>query len=246
MTQAAPLRSGDPSKNLENRHLLILNALIDKLEDEIASRLSELAQFKIGRLNFSFAYRKLGQSEADVRQFAKFVEKSRIKEKRDRYVSHKDLPEKWDDHRLLHIPYSTLVKGVAHALRLMKKVDSIFLGPSAKFLWREMRTKRYDPLYPASVSYLLLPYLYLSREDRLRILKEEAAQGEDIWQEMKTTVDGKTATVLASKKWGVLHLGERLLVLDAYPLNELTSISFGPKDTTNVKAEYDEDVNRDK
>jgi len=180
MSQASHLRSGDPTKDLENRQLLILNALIDKLEDEISARLSELAQFKIGRLNFYFAYQKLGQPETDAKEFARFIEKSRIKEKRDRYISHKDLPEKWKEHRFLSIPYPTLLRGIAHALMLMKKVDAIFLGPRAKYLWREMRKKRYEPLYPASASYLLLPYLRLSKEDRIKILKEEAAQGKQI------------------------------------------------------------------
>jgi len=245
MAQASILRSGDPSKDMENRQLLVLNALVDKLEDEVAARLSELAQFKIGRLNFFFAYQKLGQPEGDVQEFAKFVEKSRIKEKRDRYVSHKDLPEKWEEHRYLMIPYPVLLRGIAHMLGLMKKVDSLFLGPRAKYLWREMRKKRYDPLYPARASYLLLPYLRLSPEDRLQILKEEAAQGDDIWEELKTTIDGEPATIVASKEWGVLNFGSRLLVLHDYPLIELKSISFGSTDTYNVDAEFDDASNGD-
>jgi hypothetical protein len=219
--------------------LQLTYALVDKLEDEIAARLSELSQSKIGRLNFYFAYRKLGLPQTRVKEFAKFIKKSRIKEKRDRYISHKELPERWDDYTLLSIPYETLLRAIAFALRLMKELDAQFLGPRAKYLWKEMRKKRYDPLYPASASYLLLPYLHLSPADRLRILTEEAAAGQPVWEEIDTKIDGKDATILASKEWGILNFGDRLLVLDQYPLIELASINFGEPDKPDVQAEFD-------
>lgn len=238
MAQASRLRTGDLTVDMANRQLLLLDALVDKLEDEIAARLSELAQFRIGRLNFYFAYRKLGEPDADVKQFAQFIAGSRIKEKRDRYISHKDLPEKWEEHRLLLIPYPVLLRGIAYALRLMKHLDSVFLGPRARYLWREMRKRRYEPVYPASVGYLLLPYLRLSPSDRFKILQEEAAQGDDVWEEVETEVNGEPARIFASKEWGILHLGDRLLALDDYPVIELKSITFGTKESFEADAEF--------
>ena len=239
MAQSSQVASGDPAKDMRNRSLGFTNALVDKLEDEIAARLSELSQSKVGRLNFHFAYRKLGLPQTRVNEFAKFVKKSRIKEKRDRFISHKDLPESWENHTFLSIPYRILLRGIASALRLMKQLDSQFLGPRAKYLWKEMRKKRYDPLYPASASYLLLPYLHLSPGDRLRILGEEAAAGQDVWEEVETKIDGKDARLLASKELGILNFGDRLLVLDQYPIIELTRIDFGKADKPDVQAEFD-------
>jgi len=235
--QIISMSSGDTVKDIENHSLLILKALCGKLEDEIASRLSELAQFKIGRLNFYFAFQKLSKSEQDVKRFKEFIVKSRIKEKRDRFISHKNLPAKWDDHEFLILPYSVLVKGVAFALKLMKKVDLYFLGPSAKYLWREMRKKRYVPLYPVKSSYLLLPYLRLSAKQRIQILNQEVVSGENVWQEFETMVNGKTATIFASQKWGILRLGKQIEVLENYPIVNLESISFNFEDISNQEDE---------
>lgn len=238
MAQSSQLASGNPATDMSNRSLRLTYALVDKLEDEIAARLSELSQSRVGRLNFHFASRKLGLPPTPASEFARFIKTSRIKEKRDRYISHKDLPEKWEDYTLLSIPYSTLLRAIAFALRLMKQLDLQFLGPRAKYLWKEMRKKRYDPLYPASASYILLPYLHLSPRDRLRILTEEAASGQDVWERVDTKIDGKDATILASKEWGILNFGNTLLVLDQYPLIELASIDFGEADEPDVHARF--------
>jgi hypothetical protein len=120
MAEAAALRTGEIEKDFENKTLATLHVLEDKLTDEIVARLSELAERKIGRLNFYFAHRKLGALETEVEQFHHYVDKSGIKHKRNHDISHKELPEKWTDHRFVSIPYPTLVKGVVHALRLMK------------------------------------------------------------------------------------------------------------------------------
>jgi hypothetical protein len=173
--QAAPRQAEDPIAILRDPFLFVLDALMERLEDDIAARLSELAQDKVGRLNFAFACHKLGALQPEVRDFSAFVNSSRIKEKRDRYISHKDLPETWDEHRYLHIEYAVLVKGIARALRLMKKLDREYLGPTSVASWREMRKKRYDFSLTPRAGYMLLPYLKLSPDD-LR----SAARGVDL------------------------------------------------------------------
>jgi hypothetical protein len=60
---------------------------------------------------------------------------------------------------------------------IQKKVDRIVLGPSAPYLWREMRKKRYQPMAPARASYVLLPYLRLSDNERVAVAAAEAAEG---------------------------------------------------------------------
>ena len=236
MAQAASLRSGDPTEEMEDRGIRTLDVLINKLTDEIIARLSELAEPKIGRLNFYFAHRKLDALDAEVKCFHRFVEKSRIKEKRNHDISHKQLPERWSDHKEFRIPYPVVVKGVAHALGLMKKIDDAFLGPSARYLWREMRKRRYTPMYPASAGYMLLPHLRLSSQDRLNIVSEEAATGQAILEDIVTCVNGKPTTVRASRKWGILLLDDRMLALDNYPLVELADIHISEVDTANVDA----------
>jgi hypothetical protein len=172
--QADPLRTDDPTEVSRNPFLFVLDALMEKLEDEVAARLSELAQSKIGRLNFYFAHRKLGVLGFEVKAYAALIERSRIKEKRDRYISHKELPETWQEHRYLHIDYAVLLKGIASALRLMKKFDQSYIGPTSTALWHEMRRKRYEFSMPPRVGYMLLPYFRLPPADLHAAFPEDA------------------------------------------------------------------------
>jgi hypothetical protein len=224
MVQANNLKSPTLSDGLSQPELVTPDILSNKLRDEIVARLSELAEQKIGRLTFHFAQVKLGAFEPAVRAFSRFIQANRFEEKRNYDISHKELPEKWSDHKFIHIPYGTLLKGIAMALRLIKKIDRFVLGPSAPCLWREMRKRRYTPMHPPKVGYLLLPHLRLSEQERAKIIIEEAAQGQEVWTDMPTTVDGRPVTVKACRKWGAILLGQQLVMLGEYPLQELASI----------------------
>jgi hypothetical protein len=68
------------------------------------------------------------------------------------------------------------LKGIAKALMLMKEFDKVYLGVRAKFLWYEMRKRRYDFSLPFS-SYLLLPHLKLTEKIRIRIAKLKNRKG---------------------------------------------------------------------
>jgi hypothetical protein len=166
-----------------------------------------------------------------VADFSGYIEKNGFRQKRNQDISHKELPEKWEDHRApLHVPYGTILHAIAGALRLMRRIDRRVLGPSAPYLWREARKRRYKPIVsPPRVGYMLLPHFHLSAEDRIRIVKEEENEGVDVWSEMPTTINGLHTTVLASRKWGVLKFGDRFLALEAYPLVDLAGIQVPPE-----------------
>jgi hypothetical protein len=226
MSSGTRLRSDDISKDLSNPDLAFVYLLNDKLEDDLVARLSELAEEKIGRLNFYFAAQKLGKFHDDVRLFSHYIARNAFRKKRNQSISHKELPEKWEDHKApIHIPYKVIVRAVAHALRLMKRIDRTVLGPSAPYLWREVRKRRYAPiLSPPRVQFMLVPYYHLSGDDRLRIVREEEREGIKVWTEMPTTINGLAAKLLVSEKWGVVMLGDHPVALDQYPLRQLNGI----------------------
>ena len=193
-----------------------------------------MSEKKIGRLTFHFVACKLSSFDSDVKAFERYCTKHRIREKRNRDVSHKELPEKWSDHRNLRIPYRVLLRAVAMALRLMKRIDRHVLGPEAPYCWREARKRRYDYMSPPRAGYMLIPHLRLSEEDRIRVLKEELREGAEVWSEMPTMIDGHPATVVACRKWGIIVLDGRLVALPEYPLRELANIKIEPTDLSDL------------
>jgi len=215
------LSTGNVAEDFNNPDLTYVYLLKDKLEDELVARLSELAEKKAGRLNFYFAAEKLRTFQRDASDFSAYIEKNGFRQKRNHDISHKELPEKWEDHRApLHIPYRQIVRAVAHALRLIERIDRHVLGPSAPYLWREVRKRRYQPiLSPPRVQCMLVPYYRLSGEDRIRIVREEEREGIKVWTEMPTTINGLPTKLLASQKWGVVMLEDRSVALDQYPLH---------------------------
>lgn len=238
MGQAAGLRATGTLKDPNNPQLVVLDALVDKLGDEIVARIAELAEQKIGRLTFHFAYLKLNQLERETDELAHFVERKRFREKRNYDISHKELPEKWTNHKFIHIPYPTILRGIVTALRLMKRIDAIHLGPRASYLWREMRRRRYRMMYPAKAGYMLLPYLWLPPRDRKRIIREELNEGREIWKDMRVSINGSETTVKTYGELGALVLRGRLVLLDE-PFVELTSIDFPREDGESTKVQTD-------
>ena len=249
MGECSSLSSDDPVKDLQNRQLSFLKLLADKLRDELVARLSELAEPKVGRLTFHFAAQKLGRFHEQVAAFEAYVVRQKLREKRNKDVSHKELPETSAEHRHLHVPYRVLVRATAKAVRLMKRIDRRVLGPSAPYLWREARKRRYLFMSPPRVGYMLLPYLRLSDRARIQVIHEEAQEGVAPWTPVPTTVNGQPAQVLANKKWGVLLLGDRPLPLNEYPLQELGSIETNaapPTEKERGAAEQSDGVDQDR
>jgi hypothetical protein len=227
VVSARRLQSGDLAADASNREVRFGHLMADKLADELVGRLSELAEEKVGQLTFHFAARKIKQLEAEANAFRDFIVASKIREKRNRDVAHKQLPEQWHQKKAIHVGYRVLLRGVALALRLMKRIDRVVLGPSAPFLWREARKRRYDFLSPPCASYMLVPYLGLAAEQRIEIVRQELEEGRKVLTEMPTSIEGRPAKILAAKEWGVILLRGRALALDRYPLQKLESISFG-------------------
>jgi hypothetical protein len=234
MRNERQLFSDDPASDMANESLAFVSMLRCKLADEIVARLSELAEHKIGRLTFHFAAMKLGRLDDEVRAFSAFIWRQKFQEKRNYDISHKELPERWSQHKNIHIPYRTMLRGVALALRLMKRVDRIVLGPAARYLWHEMRKRRYKLMNPACAAYMVLPHLNLSPEVRQAVILEEMAEGRQVWSDMTTTIDGRHVTVSACCEWGAFLLGGRMIVLDHYPLQALSSVDIpGADDPRN-------------
>ncbi len=223
------LRTDEFEKDFANKELQFATLLANKLGDELAGRLSELGENKIGQLTFHFATRKLSKFTEDARKFTEYVTRTKIRDKRNRDVSHKQLPSSRADQGYLHIEYRVLLRGVALALRLMKRIDRDVLGPSAIFAWMETRKRRYDFLSPPRVGYMLTPYLNLSPEDRVLIMQQELAEGKQVLSEISTMINGQPATVLACKQWGVVVLGDRLIAPERYPLVALQGLSISPE-----------------
>src|SRR5207253_2406682 len=88
MATGARLRSDDVAKDFENSDLTLVYLLKDKFEDEIVARLSELAEEKVGRLNFYFAAEKLQKLQVEVSNFSNYIKKNGFREKRNHDISH--------------------------------------------------------------------------------------------------------------------------------------------------------------
>ena len=110
------------------------------------------------------------------------------------------------------------------ALRLMKRIDRKVIGPAAKYLWPEMRKRRYKLMNPAKAAYLMLPYLNLMPDVRRAVILEEMDEGRAVWSNMTSTINGVEVTVSTCREWGAFLLGGQLIVLDQYPLQALNSI----------------------
>jgi hypothetical protein len=226
MGKAQELTTDDIRTDMANLELAFVSILRSKLADETVARLSELAEPKIGRLSFHFAAEKLGKLHSDVDAFSSFIRREKFEQKRNHEISHKELPEQWAKHRPIYIPYRTLLRGVGHALRLMKKIDRIVLGPSAKYVWPEARKKRYQLIAPAKAAYMMVPHLNLSPEIRQKIILEEMAEGRQVWSDMPATINGDKVTLSACREWGAFLLGGRMIVLPQYPLQSLDDIQI--------------------
>ena len=227
---ARRVESEDLDETLKNKNVQFGNLLADKLGDELVGRLSELAEPKIGQLTFYFAVQKLKLFEKEAEAFTKYIVSRKIRDKRNRDVSHKQMPGQRPDQKYLHIEYRVLLRAVALALRLLKRIDRHVIGPAAPFLWKEARKRRYDFLSPPHAGYMLVPYFNLTPDERAQIVQQELAEKRITLTEEPTTINGHPATVLACKQWGVIALGDRLLGLDRYPLITLDNISAGPQE----------------
>lgn len=231
------LKSGDLEKDVWNSALAFNRWLTDKMRDEIIARLSELGYRRSGLINFFSVTTELGQLEKESTAFSAFMKKNSFLRRRNVKISHKQMPPDWQKHFDVYVSYSTLLRGLASALGLMKKIDRKILGPASRYLWKEARKKRYQPIYPPSISYNLLPYLRLEGVDRIKISLQELQEGFANLEEISTTINGKPHKIRACKPWGVIFLGRRVYALPAYPLQEIKEISIGGPEGPLITAE---------
>ena len=206
-------------------------AVINKLEDEMIARLSELSEQKIGQLTFYFAQEKLEDFHNEVGQYRKFMQKNHFNEKRNQMISHKMLPEKWTDFKDIDVSSKLIGIGIGKAVGLMWKIDEKYLGPSAKYLWREALKKKDELVAINKVKYLLLPHLKLSVQVRKKIIVEEFKAGYPVWEKVTAKVNGVERDVIICKKWGALFMDKNsAFIMDDYPLINQDEINFTPKE----------------
>ena len=139
------LRPAGLKELMENQEFNRIKIIAEKFKDDIISRLSELSEEKVGQINFHFASKKFNILESEVKDFKNFIKKNNFSDRRNQYISHKTLPSTWEEHRAPHqICYFTILRGIAFALILMKKIDIHHHGKGIKLKWIKMRKKRYD------------------------------------------------------------------------------------------------------
>lgn len=154
------LSCGDYLKDFKNPDFLKVNLIKKKIQDDIVSRLSELAHKSFGKVNFYFAIKKMKTLESDFKDFEEFIIMNKFKAKRDEFISHKKQPPSLEYSRAEYrISYYIILKGIAKALILMKKIDRKHIGENSDLQWAKMRHKRYDYSMPAKIAYKLMPYV---------------------------------------------------------------------------------------
>lgn len=157
----------DIKADMNNVALRRQGVLVGRLRDDLTARLSELGERKVGRINFHFAAVKRPEFQPLADEYTRYVTSRGLRTKRNRDISHKNLPERWEDHRHLHVGDRILTRATGLAVRVMKRIDLAMIGPYSRLLWREMRRRRYEPLLPPASGYLLMPFIRVSPEDRV-------------------------------------------------------------------------------
>ncbi|MCK4826060.1 hypothetical protein KA005_60495 [bacterium] len=164
---------------LSNKDIMLTSLTCDKFQDELIARLAELATCKIGRLTFYFAQQKLTQLRLGqlqgVEEYIQFIKTNNFIKKRNFDISHKELPLEKYVISEIDIPYKIILKAVALAVRLMKQIDRIVLGPMAPYMWRDTNKHRYNRPCPGKVSTICLKYMRprLSAMDHRRMQRIE-------------------------------------------------------------------------
>lgn len=156
---AKHLQTDDLAADMRNEDLAFINAVKDRISNDLILTLAELAEPKVGQTTFHFAAKKLGSLQREVEDYRTFVVSNSLKEKRNREIAHRYQPEQWPKKGDIRISYAKLTVALAKAIRLMKKIDTVYLGVAAQSNWHAMRKKRYDLTMPARAKYLLLPFM---------------------------------------------------------------------------------------
>jgi hypothetical protein len=162
-------QTSDLDADTRDLGLRLLGIVIARLRDDITARLSELGEEKLHRVNFHVLALKEPRFQSVAAEFTQFVRRGGIRDRRQRDISHKELPESWNDRKYRYVYDRTITRGTALAVRIMKRIDNALLGPESIELWRVMRQRRYEPTSPPSVGYRLMPLIMLPIEARERL-----------------------------------------------------------------------------
>lgn len=223
---------GDPAADMRNKNLNFLIAICAKLRAEIVARLAELAStVRKGRINFANASRQLkgvgfNPCHVEVVALQSFLQEHEFEKKRNTEISHKAFTAEWQDEAgPIPMTARTLAKALTLAQRAMKRMDREVYGEiHARFMWRELRKRRYELLQPAAAFFMIAEHIRLPEAIRAQIILDEVAAGRFHQELMDAEVNGTKIQIYASRKWGAINLGGQLLVLPQYPLQAIGKI----------------------
>lgn len=159
MTASRELESNDISKDMKNNNLAFIYALKSRVKEDLILTLAGLAERKTDRVTFHFAAIKTGEFLCEEDKFRKFIERNKLKQKRDREIAHREQPLDWPEQGDVIITYKVLLKALAMAIRLMKKIDVKINGIKSIEQWHKIRKRRYNLTFPAKAEYLLLNFI---------------------------------------------------------------------------------------
>lgn len=110
------IRPADLKEQMQNKDINRIKIIIEKFKNDTISRLSELGQDKVGQINFYFASKKLSILKEEVVEYEYFIKRNKFRDRRNQYISHKQLPPTWEGHRApQRISYLTILRGIAKA-----------------------------------------------------------------------------------------------------------------------------------
>lgn len=154
------LQTDDIRADSKNRDLNFLYMVTGKFRDDIIARIAELGDKKVGQLTFHFATRKFKALESEVDTFEKFVKDNKFVDRRNNFISHKNLKPTWAGNKAPDtISYRTMTKAIAMAIRLMKKFDEVHYGPKIRRQWHLVRKSRYEFTLSRKAEYMVMPLI---------------------------------------------------------------------------------------
>ncbi|HTJ51749.1 MAG TPA: hypothetical protein VL443_19955 [Cyclobacteriaceae bacterium] len=154
------LQTDDILADSKNKELYFLYLVTGKFRDDMITRVAELGDKKVGQLTFHFATRKFKALESEVDTFEKFVKDNKFTDRRNNFISHKNLKPTWTENKAPdRISYKTMTKAIAMAIRLMKKFDELHYGIKIRRQWQLIRKSRYEFSVSRKAEYIIMPLI---------------------------------------------------------------------------------------
>jgi hypothetical protein len=154
------LQTDDIDADMRNQALNLLYLVTAKFRDDIIARIAELGTNQVGQLTFHFAARKFKAFEAEVNSFQQFVKANKFTDRRNNFISHKNIKPNWRDNKAPErVTYKVMTKAIAMAIRLMKQFDELHYGVRMRRQWQLVRKRRYEFTGSRKAEYMMVPFI---------------------------------------------------------------------------------------